>query len=510
MNTQLGELSALLGRVERVAPAITADPALHALSSAHDGEVAVDLAQPLFPFQRAGVAYALKQRRAIIGDEMGLGKTPQGIAVAVHAHKEGHKVLVVVPPSLRINWQRSFALFAPWLTTAIVSGNKVTALPKADVLIIGDSIIDTWSVRLVNAKFGALIVDEAHRAKNAKSGRTKGIAHIAKSIPTEGYVTLLSGTIIVNRPNELVSPLSIIGRLDRVFGGKSAFLFRYCDPIHNGWGYVYNGATNTTELNDKLRGTCYVRRNKSDVLKELPAKRRAQVATEISNTDLVAYRSAEENFRDFVIANGGVEAWQRASKAEVITRLNALRRLLGIAKIPYVVEHVEELVAQGEKVIVFAHHKEVIAQLSSALHEHGVVKVAGGLSDVQKQEAVDAFQTGSAKVFIGQFQSAGVGLTLTASSHVVFAELPWEPASAVQAEDRAHRIGQDNAVVAWWLLAVDNTSEIPTVDDRMWALLNAKHETVSAVLTGHGEDMGAEGATSITQSLIEGIIGNGG
>lgn len=508
MNTQLEGLSALLSGLDRVAPAITADPALLALSSAHDGEVAVDLAQPLFPFQRAGVAYAIKQRRVIIGDEMGLGKTPQGIAVAVQAVNEKHKVLVVVPPSLRTNWVRSFKQFAPWLSVVVVKGSRVGAIPKADVVIIGDSNVDQWSIKLAG-KFGALIVDEAHRAKNAKSGRTKGIAYIAKSIPTEGYVVLLSGTIIVNRPSELVAPLSIIDRLDRGFGGRNAFLFRYCDPIHNGWGYVYNGASNTTELNDKLRGICYVRRNKSDVLKELPAKRRAQVAVEITEDDLATYRHAENDFRDFVIANGGAEAWQKASKAEVITRLNALRKLLGIAKIPYVVEHVEELVAQGEKVIVFAHHRDVIAGLASALNKHGVVKVAGGLTDEQKQEAVDAFQQGDAKVFIGQFTSAGVGLTLTASSHVVFAEVPWTPAEAVQSEDRAHRIGQDNAVVAWWLLAVDDTSEIPTVDDRMWALLNSKHETVSAVLTGHGEDMGAEGG-SITQALIDGIVGNGG
>ena len=198
MNTQLEGLSALLSGLDRVAPAITADPALLALSSAHDGEVAVDLAQPLFPFQRAGVAYAIKQRRVIIGDEMGLGKTPQGIAVAVQAVNEKHKVLVVVPPSLRTNWVRSFKMFAPWLSVAVVKGSRVGAIPKADVVIIGDSNVDLWSLKLAG-KFGALIVDEAHRAKNAKSGRTKGIAYIAKSIPTEGYVVLLSGTIIVAR-----------------------------------------------------------------------------------------------------------------------------------------------------------------------------------------------------------------------------------------------------------------------------------------------------------------------
>ena len=509
MNTQLEELSALLSGLDRVAPAILPDASLHALSSAHDSEVIVDLAKTLYPFQRAGVAYAIKQKRCILGDEMGLGKTPQAIAVAVNANNEGHKVLIVVPASLRTNWERELKMFAPWLTVAIVKGNKVGALPTTDVVIVGDSIINTWAMKL-SGKFGCLIIDEAHRLKSAKSGRTKGVAYIAQSIPTEGYVLLLSGTIIVNRPNELVSPLSLIGRLDRVFGGKSAFLFRYCEPIHNGWGYVYNGATNTTELNDKLRGTCYVRRNKTDVLTELPAKRRAQVAVEISATDLTAYRHAENDFRDFVIANGGVEAWQKASKAEVITRLNALRHQLGIAKIPYVVEHVEELVAQGEKVIVFGHHRDVISGLSSALQQHGVVKVVGGMTDAEKQKSVDDFMTGDAKVFIGNYDSAGVGLTLTSASHVVMAEVPWTPSSATQAEDRAHRIGQVNPVCAWWLLAVDsNNNEAPTIDDRMWALLNAKHETVSAVLTGYGEDMGAEGG-SITQSLIDGIVGNGG
>lgn len=507
MNKQLEELSAFLGTLARTVPSIQTDPALHALSNAHDAECPVDLAQPLFPFQRAGVAYAIKQKRVIIGDEMGLGKTPQGIAVAVNAQREGHKTLVVVPPSLRINWQRSFTMFAPHLSVAVVTGNKVTAVPKTDVVIIGDASVREWQYTLTG-KFGCLIVDEAHRAKNAKANRTKAITTIARSIPTEGYVVLLSGTIIVNRPNELVSPLTIIDRLDRGFGGGSSFLFRYCAPVHNGWGWVFNGASNTTELNDKLRGICYVRRDKKDVLTELPAKRRAQVAVEISDADLKAYKHAENDFRDFVIANGGVEAWQKASKAEVITQLNALRKLLGVAKIPYVVEHVEEIVNEGEKVIVFAHHRDVIEGLSTALKEHGVVKVIGGMSDEAKQQSVDAFQNGDAKVFIGQFTSAGVGLTLTASSHVVFAEVPWTPAEAVQSEDRAHRIGQSNAVVAWWLLAVDsNPNGNPTVDDRLWALLNAKHETVSAVLTGYGEDMGAEGG-SITQSLIEGIVGN--
>jgi len=504
MNQSLNQLREFLLSLDKVPEPIHASSELHALSSATDADVEVDLERPLYPFQRAGVAYALHQRRVIIGDEMGLGKTLQGIAVAAQAHKEGRKTLVVVPPSLRLNWVREFASAAPWLKVTVVKGNTVSRIPKADVVIIGDSNVDLWSVTLAGAKFGALIVDEAHRAKNEKAGRTKGITHIARSIPNDGYVVLLSGTIVVNRPSEMVSPLSILGRLDRVFSGKRSFLNRYCDPVHNGWGWTYNGASNTTELNANLRGTCYVRRKKVDVLTELPAKRRAQVSVEVKEEDLVAYRHAEDDFRDWVLSSKGAEAWSRASKAEVVTRINALRHLLGLAKVNNVVEHCENLIAEGEQVVVFAYHSDVIKAIADALDEHGVVKVVGGMTDQSKQGAVDAFQSGTAKVFVGQFTAAGVGLTLTAASNVVMAEIPWTPADAVQSEDRCHRIGQTDSVMAWWLTVAD--ADMPTIDDRLWGLLNAKHTTVTAVLDGFGVDLGAEG--SLLNDLVEGIIGN--
>ena len=220
MNQNLNELRSFLATLDKAPEPMHVSSELHALSSASDADIDIVLDRALYPFQRAGVAYALRQRRCIIGDEMGLGKTIQGIAVVAQAHKEGMKSLVVVPPSLRLNWQREFKATAPWLSVAIVTGNTVTEVPKADVIIIGDSNVDQWAVALCNARFGCLIVDEAHRAKNAKANRTKGIVNIAKSINDKGYVVLLSGTIVVNRPAELVSPLTIIGRLDRVFGRR--------------------------------------------------------------------------------------------------------------------------------------------------------------------------------------------------------------------------------------------------------------------------------------------------
>ena len=512
MNDLLAQLIASTEHLPRVAPPLLPDRSLVELSGAHDGEVPEHLSHfPFLPFQKAGVQYALRQHRCIIGDEQGLGKTIQGVAVATHAVHEGHKVVVIVPPSLRLNWEREFSRWSPDVTTAVITGRfnpGTSQLPNADVYIVGDATIEGWHKLLVG-NVGALIIDEAHRAKNPKAKRSLAVRAISQSIGTNGYVVCLSGTIVINRPIELINPLHIIGRLQPVFGNESAFKFRYCNPVHNGWGYTYNGSSNEKELHDLLVGTCYVRRRKQDVLTELPAKRRARIDVEITPSHLREYRRVEEDFLSWVNENGGREAVLRASRAEVITQLNALRQIIGVGKIPAVVDQCLSLLEAGEQVVVFAHHKKVISALREALEaEYPTVVVAGGTSNEAKQKAVDDFQSGDVKVFIGQFESAGVGLTLTKASNVVIAELPWSPSVLAQAEDRCHRIGQRDSVTAWSVLCADAGNHKPTVDERLWTVLNAKQEVVSSILDGWGEDLGAESIDgSVVSALLEGWLG---
>ena len=512
MNDLLKQLISDTEHLPRVEPPLLPDTGLVALSGAHDGEVPEHLSQfPFLPFQRAGVQYALRQRRVIIGDEQGLGKTIQGVAVATHAVHEGHKAVVVVPPSLRLNWQREFARWAPHVSTAIITGRfdkDKSRLPKADVFIVGDSTIQGWHT-LLNGKVSALIIDEAHRAKNPKAQRSLALRGLAQSIGSDGYVVCLSGTIVINRPVELINPLHIINRLQPVFGNESAFKFRYCNPVHNGFGYSYNGSSNEVELHDLLVGTCYVRRRKIDVLTELPAKRRARIDVGMDSASLREYRRVENDFLAWVLESGGREAVLRASRAEVITKLNALRQLLGVGKVEAVVDQCRSLLEAGEQVVVFAHHKRVISALREALSaEYPTVVVAGGVSNDAKQKAVDDFQSGDVKVFIGQFESAGVGLTLTKASNVVIAELPWSPSVLAQAEDRCYRIGQQDSVTAWSLLCADAGTNSPTVDERLWSVLNAKQEVVSSILDGWGEDLGAESVDgSVINALLEGWLG---
>lgn len=506
------ELDALLGSIKRVAPPTPINPELSALSKATDHALHFDLALPLLPYQRAGVEYCLRQRRVILGDEMGLGKTPQLIAVAVEAHREGGRAVIIVPPSLRENWRRELGKFAPHLVVEVLSGSKPYPLSNADVIVTGDATLTNWAPALANVRAKALLVDEAHHFKNPKAKRTIALRGLALSIPDDGYVVLASGTPAVNRPVELVAPLNIIGQLEPVFGGEGKFKWRYCDPVKNDFGWTFVGATNTDELHEKLRGTCYVRRKKEDVLKELPPKRRAQVAVELSPSDLREYTRIESEFLAWVFDKGGREAVLRASRSEAITQLTALRQSLAKAKVPAVIEHLENIIESGEPVVVFGHHRAVLTAIIDECKRRSiedprwnVVSVLGGQSDESKQEAVDAFQSGRASVFVGNYTSAGVGLTLTRANQWVSAELPWTPAELSQAEDRCHRISQVEAVTCWHITGARAKGDL-TIDDRLFALLNAKQETLSAVLDGKATDLNME-AGSILASLLADWVG---
>lgn len=511
MSTALDDLTNFLASAKKSDAPLVVDscPDLTALSQAHDYDLGFDLALPLLPYQRAGAGYCLRVRRVILGDEMGLGKTPQLIAVAVKAHEEGRRSVISCPPSLREMWVRAIRSFAPHLSTATVEGVKATSIPDADVIIIGDAVLTSWAPLLARERFGALLVDEAHRFKSEKAKRTIALKALARAIPTDGYVILASGTPAVNRPVELVALLDIIGMMQPVFKSAGQFKWRYCDPVKNAFGWTFNGCTNGEELHAKLRGACYVRRRKVDVLTELPAKRRAQLPAVLSPTQLREYTRIEGDFLAWVFDKGGREAVLKASRAETITKLTAMRQALGKAKVDFVLEHLESIIEADEPVVVFAHHRSVIDAIVTACQERAekderwkVVRVVGGMTDEAKQSAVDDFQSGKASVFVGNYQSAGVGLTLTRANQWVSVELPYEPASLTQAEDRVHRIGQAEAVTCWHVTGARANGEL-TLDDRMFDLLNRKQANLSLVLDGHSEDLGAEEASFVSALLSE-------
>lgn len=423
-------------------------------SRATDADIPIPLppGQALMPFQRAGVAYALARKNTLFGDEMGLGKTVQAIAVCNATSPR--RVLIVCPASLKINWAREWAKFST-LTLSVGMANGVWPDPEPDVVIVNYDILAKHADRIAAVQWDVLIVDECHYAKNPKTKRGKAIAQIEAA-----RKLYLSGTPLVNRPMELWPLASKLAPQE--FDSWIRFRGRYAE------------GRNLDELQRRLRSTIMVRRLKRDVLAELPPKTRQIVELPITDaTRPFVNRMAElekvlhaiptpadnETPEQYETRLAGMAEAQRAA----FTELSRIRHELAFAKVPQVIDHIREAFdaeADDYKIVVFAHHTDVIDAIMGAFSDLCPVRVTGQDSIADRQQSVDAFQKdGRVRLFVGNIRAAGVGLTLTKSSHVIFAELDWTPAAMSQAEDRCHRIGQaDNVLVQH--LVVDGSLDV--------------------------------------------------
>jgi SNF2 family DNA or RNA helicase len=437
------------------------------------------------PFQRAGIRYALARQNVLIADEMGLGKTIQAIGI-LNSDEQIKTAAIVCPKSLKLNWKRELER---WLTrglTIAVIGSEWT---DADIVILNYEATGKFAEQLKARTWGAVIVDEAHYIKNSKAQRSKNV----KAIQAVRKIRL-TGTPIVNRPVELYN---IIEDLHDGFGSFFSFAKRYAGAHHNGFGWDFSGAQNLDELQKRLRETIMVRRLKMDVLKELPRKIRQIVEVEAdtpaakravkseqvhesqSDERLSALRAAVElsKTESEQAYKSAVENLKQASQVD-FTEMARLRHETAVAKIPAVVTHVQNALEDNDnKIIIAAHHHDVIATLAAELAEFQPVTLTGENNEAQRQNAVDQFQNDSAvRVFIGSVTAAGVGITLTASSHVVFAELDWVPGNITQMEDRAHRIGQTETVLVQHIVLSDS------LDARMAQILINKQNVIDSAL----------------------------
>lgn len=429
----------------------------------------------------------------LIADEQGLGKTVQALAVCEAANL--FPAVVVCPTAVRLNWQREVGRWLPHRTVKVVYGTAPTS-ETVDVLILGWDVLHAWTDALPSAR--AAIFDEAHLAKNGQSRRTKAAIRYADRVRDgEGVVIAMTGTPIVNRPTELIPILRLIGRLND-FGGAAAFRHNYKTPA------------DLRDLNRRLRAACFVRRRKIDVLKELPPKRYATVPMETTDPEMAEYRAAEAQIlaylatkaRDAALSAGAstkearraaAEAAIRASAAEHLVALTALRRLAVGAKLAAVDEWLADFAQTGHKAVIFAWHRDIV-DLLAARYANGCA-VRGEMADHDRQAAIDRFQHDPAQQFIVcSIKAAGVGITLTAAADVVFVEQGWSPADMDQAADRCHRIGQTDSVTAWTLVAVN------TIDDDMTALITAKRTIVDAV--ADGERVSDSDASSVVADLL--------
>jgi SNF2 family DNA or RNA helicase len=357
----------------------------------------------------------------------------------------------------------------------VVFGTKIEPL-WGDIIIINYDILHKgWLEPIKKLKPKVLIADECHAIKNSKALRTKAVLKLAKGIP---HVLALTGTPIVNRP---VEGFNIINMVDgSLFPNWWTYVHTYCDAHHNGFGWDFSGATNTEELNQKLQAIM-IRHKKADVLKDLPDKLYSYMPLEIDNGK--EYRKAENNFIQYLTETKGKDAAKKASNAEHLAQIEALKQLATKGKMKQAIEWISNfLEANGHKLVVFATHKEAINILMKEF-DGIAVKVDGSVTADKRDQAVKAFQTDpKVKLFVGNIKAAGTGLTLTAASSVAFLELPWTPGDLVQAEDRCHRIGQKDTVNVYYLLANG------TIEHRIAKMLDSKRKVIEAVIDGKEVD----------------------
>ena len=445
---------------------------LSEISSNVDADFDVSLAQgELLNYQRAGVRFLdLAGGRGIIADQMGLGKTLQSLAY-LQLHPELRPAVIVVPASLKINWQREIDKWmTTWKRTMVLSGTKPKSLSvcDAEIFIINYDILSKWADELIKLRPSVLIADEAHYAKNTKSARSKALKQLARKI---SRVILLTGTPVTNRPKELFPLLNMVAPGD--WPSFFPFAERYCNAQHNGWGWDFNGASNLSELHEKIK-PYVVRRTKDQVLKELPSKRRVTLPVSMTRADRKVYLSELSKARKAIIESDSLGA-------EHLALIEKAKQAAVRGKLRQAIEWIENFINGGDKLIVFATHKFVVNELMDAFGD-AAVKITGDVSQDDRQDAVDRFQRDSdVQLFVGNIRAAGVGLTLTAASDVLFLEFAWTPGDMEQAEDRAHRIGQTDSVTAWYMVAEH------TIDEDIVELLESKRVVVDTITDGSSE-----------------------
>lgn len=392
-------------------------------------------------FQKEGLSFLLANPRTLLADEMGLGKTVQALA-CLAAAKE-FPALIVVPPHLLRNWQTEITRFLRLegkpARVCVLTGLKPYQPPEADVYIIHYLLLRGWKQALPQMGFKAVVFDEIQELRHGGTEKYSAASLLAEECER---VIGLSGTPIYNKGSEIWNVVNILDY--HCLGDWESFTRAWCD------GYGNHLVRNPALLGEHLRREGLIlRRTKEEVLAELPPKRR--LVQEIDSDDKV-YR---ELMRPVMDKLGSLlalhpDARERALLEEQVGR--GERQATGVAKAPFVAAFVRALEDSGEKVLLFAHHHAVMDIYRRELAAYRPVFITGRESTTQKEEAVARFMEGKTNLCVISLRAAS-GLNLQRASCVVFGELDWSPAVHSQAEDRAHRMGQKDSILCYYLVA---------------------------------------------------------
>jgi SWI/SNF-related matrix-associated actin-dependent regulator 1 of chromatin subfamily A len=487
-------------------------------SRASDANITVPVPDGLsyMPFQKAGIAWMQNHPATLLGDDMGVGKTIQMIGL-INSDAAIKRVLIICPASVRINWKREMD---KWLVSprnvVIQYSNQPWVGGAADVVIINYDIVKKFEAQLTAIEWDLFCSDEAHYLKSPSANRTQIILGCKawkdrpehKGIQAKRRV-FASGTLVVNRPIELFPMLHAVD--PKAWPSKMKYGVRYCAAHETRFGWDFSGASNLDELHRILRSRWMIRRMKSEVLTELPPKTRqiielpangAMAAIEAENDAFEEYESmlAEIRARIEVAALANDQATYESesgklkkAQAVAFAEMSKVRHQTAMAKLQMCIEHIRDVLEEVPKLVVMAHHRDLVEAIAAEFKDCGAVMLYGGMDDKDKDASVQAFQKDpNCRLFVGSITAAGVGLTLTAASMMIFCELDWRPGIVTQAEDREHRIGAVNPVLIQHLVLEGS------LDARMVRVTIQKQNVIDRMFDkGAKQEVGEDVATMI-------------
>ncbi|XP_019885387.1 SWI/SNF-related matrix-associated actin-dependent regulator of chromatin subfamily A-like protein 1 isoform X3 [Camponotus floridanus] len=435
------------------------------------------LVDSLMPFQRDGICFGIsKSGRCMIADDMGLGKTIQALGIA-HYFQESWPLLIIVPSSVRYQWSETIYEYLPSLPMHYVrhftSGKD--CIEDAKIIIISYDIL----IRAVNILekhiFGFVILDESHMLKSNKTIRFQAAQKICVHAR---HVVLLTGTPALSRPIELHSQISLI--LPR-FIRYEDYGIRYCAGQKNVFGWDFTGSSNMQELQLLLKTTCMIRRLKSDVLSQLPSKTRQVI---ILDSDLINTHKRMNEMAKKLKNNTSLE---HNTLLQYYTESSFVR-------LKAVCNYVTNLFENKRKCLLYAHHQNILDAICNVAESMKIkyIRIDGKTNSEQRKHQIDQFQERDDYLAaVLSITAANAGVTLTAANLVVFTELFWNPGILCQAEDRVHRIGQNDNVIIQYLVARN------TADDYIWPLIKNKLHVLNAA--GLDQDLSIDSVDTTVQ-----------
>jgi len=502
----------------------------------------------LYPYQKEGVRLIEKHDgRVLLADEQGLGKTIQ-VLRWIKSHPEIRPIVIVCPASVKYVWEDQ-AKEHCGLRVTVCSGQKPPRsfkLHERDIFIVNYDILFAWAVPLRKLHPKLVVFDEVHKLKSRSAHRTRAARMLCAPVrkvsledlslvgqmqrtlheddnvafddgddKIEGYISSiqestatiktqiphlmgLSGTPLTNRPEELWSTLNLIW--PQVFPAFTPFAWEFCDPEMTPYGWKYGGASNLVKLHRMLTRLGMIRRRKKDVLKDLPSKQRFVVPLEIDNRK--EYDEALSDFINWLSRKDAAKA-EKASKAEKMTQMAYLKRLAAKGKLKVVRDWIDSFLEESEdKLVVGCWHHDMIDALHGAYPKSSVTFTGKTPANMRRQAIRQFRDNNKLRIIFGNIQAIGTGVDgLQSVSHTsAVVELPWDPGTLSQFDDRIHRIGQLKGVSIYYLVARD------TIEERLCRIIQEKQDVLTRTLDGeeHVEQRKIDIFDQLEKELLKG------